>query len=255
MDTCSTCNVSNNLKLVTNVRKCDPQDALVALTNGGSQNYSHEADLKILPIRVHFKPDSMGTILSFKTVCEIPGAHVTFDSKASTDIILQLQGGSKYIFKQFQNGLYYYDTINVNHNQYSKAELTDYIQLQTVKSNKQYFTTSKLKGADASRKYQEYLFYPGTKTFKHYVRNNLINNCSITVDDVNRAELIYGPPVPYLEGTMTPFRVFKVPYKRRAYETYTCRMKKCRTRIRIQSTCKEKYVCRPKKIKDVKIMD
>ena len=145
----------------------------------------------------------MCTMLCFKTVCDIPGARVTFDSIMSKDIILQLQDGHKYVFKQFQNGLYYYDTLNVDHNQYSKADLTDYLQLQTAKSNKQYFTTAEIKGADMSRKYQEYFFYPGTKTFQHYVRNNLINNCSITTDDVTRAELIYGPPVPYIEETMT----------------------------------------------------
>ena len=29
-----------------------------------------------------------------------------------------------------------------------------------------------------------------------------MNNCVITADDVNRAEVIYGPHVPYLEGHM-----------------------------------------------------
>ena len=29
-----------------------------------------------------------------------------------------------------------------------------------------------------------------------------MNNCAITADDVNRAEAIYGSPVPYLQGHM-----------------------------------------------------
>ena len=53
-----------------------------------------------------------------------------------------------------------------------------------------------------SRKFQEYLHYPGTATLKNYVSNNFLTNCAVTADDVNRAELIYGPPVPYLEGHM-----------------------------------------------------
>ena len=73
----------------------------------------------------------------------------------------------------------------------------------TFTNNKQYFTHDEIKRADLSRKYQEYLFYPGTKTLTKYVANNLINNSQITVDDVNRGELIYGPPVPYIQGHMT----------------------------------------------------
>ena len=53
-----------------------------------------------------------------------------------------------------------------------------------------------------SRKLQEYLFYPSTNTFKTYVTKSLLTNCKVTADDVNRAEIIYGPPVPYLEGHM-----------------------------------------------------
>ena len=49
---------------------------------------------------------------------------------------------------------------------------------------------------------QEYLYYPGTKTLEHYVSQNLITNCEITADNVNRSELIYGTPVPYLQGHM-----------------------------------------------------
>ena len=40
------------------------------------------------------------------------------------------------------------------------------------------------------------------KKSKNYVNKNLINNCAITVDDINRAELSYGTPVPYLQGHM-----------------------------------------------------
>ena len=136
LDTCSTCNVSNNLELVTNVEKCEPKDVLTAHTNGGSQKYDHIADLRLLPIKVHFKKDSMGTILCFKTVCDIPGARVTFDSSSSTDIVLLLRDGTTILFKQFQNGLYYHDTSTVTHNDYSNNSLSNYIALQTVKSNK-----------------------------------------------------------------------------------------------------------------------
>ena len=63
---------------------------------------------------------------------------------------------------------------------------TDYSMLQTVKNNKQYFTNNEIKGADLSRKYQEYLFYPGTKLLAKYVAVNIITSSEIIVDNVNR---------------------------------------------------------------------
>ena len=37
LDTCSTCDVSNNRDLVINIQKCSPTDSLTASTNGGEQ--------------------------------------------------------------------------------------------------------------------------------------------------------------------------------------------------------------------------
>ena len=54
--------------IVDNIRTCAPEDRLTAYTNGGEQVYNLIADLKFLPIEVHFKKSSMATILSFKTV-------------------------------------------------------------------------------------------------------------------------------------------------------------------------------------------
>ena len=77
LDTCSTCNVSNNPTLVTNVRECMPEEIITAYTNGGAQRYKNITDLRILPLTVHFKKYSMATIFSLKSVSEIPGARLT----------------------------------------------------------------------------------------------------------------------------------------------------------------------------------
>ena len=55
LDTCSTCDVTNNPALVTDIRTCAPNDRLTAYTNGGEQVYNLVANLKMLPIEVHFK--------------------------------------------------------------------------------------------------------------------------------------------------------------------------------------------------------
>ena len=169
LDTCSTCNVSNNPNLVTNIRDCEPENFLTAYTNGGAQLYRKEADLKLLPLVVHYKPDSMATILSLKSVSEINGTRLVMDTNINKHITLTLKDGMSYIFKQFENGLYFLDTDNAEHFIKTKTTLSNYSLLQTVADNKTYFTKQEIRGADTSRKLQKYLYYPSTNTFKTYV--------------------------------------------------------------------------------------
>ena len=100
LDTCSTCDVSNNPELVHNIQECSPSNTLTAYTNGGAQKYDHIATLRMLPITVHFKADSMATILSLKTVSEIDGSRLTMYTAKDKDITLTLKSGNSFIFKQ-----------------------------------------------------------------------------------------------------------------------------------------------------------
>ena len=123
------------------------------------------ADLCILPITVHFKLNSMATILSVKTVSEIQGARLMMDTQVNKNITLTLKDGRSFIFSPFKNGLYYFDTNSIVTNSKPKSELANYSFLNTVSDNKQFFSTQEIKGADISRQLQEYLFFPGANTF------------------------------------------------------------------------------------------
>ena len=131
--------------------------------------YSKEVDLKLFPLVVHYKPNSMATILSFKSVSEIEGSRMTMDTNINKNITFISKDGTSYTFKQFENGLYFLDTDNAEHFIKTKTTLSNYSLLQTVADNKSYFTKQEIKGADTSRKLQEYLYYPSTNTFKTYV--------------------------------------------------------------------------------------
>ena len=206
LDTCSTVSVTNNTNLVTNIRDCEHHEYLKAVTNGGSQLYKQLADMILFPIVVHFKKDSMANILSFKDVFAIPGVRITMDTAKEDAIVVTTEEGKVIRFKPYSNGLFYFDTKTHNNNNKSKESVTQYTIVQTVDSNKQFFTSNEIEGADVSRKYQEILYFPGTSTLKTYLRNNLINNSAVTVDDVNRAEIIYGPSIPNVQGQMTRYR-------------------------------------------------
>jgi hypothetical protein len=57
--------------------------------------------------------------------------------------------------------------------------------------------------ADRARKLQQYISWPSISSYKKYVSANLLQNANTTIDDINRAEFIYGPLVPQLQGKMT----------------------------------------------------
>ena len=72
--------------------------------------------------------------------------------------------------------------------------------LQSVEKNKFYFSHKEIDGANEARKLQQLIDWPNTTSFKHYTFNNMIHNTKVTVEDINRAEKIYGPGLPVLSG-------------------------------------------------------
>jgi hypothetical protein len=65
------------------------------------------------------------------------------------------------------------------------------------------FSNRQIKQADLARKLYRMLGRPDNSTFQSILRNNLINNCPITLDDAHRALAIYGPDVAALKGKTT----------------------------------------------------
>ena len=57
LDSCSTCDVSNNHNFLSNVKDCNPENRMTAFTNGGEQKYLHFTDMNLLHITVHFVTD------------------------------------------------------------------------------------------------------------------------------------------------------------------------------------------------------
>ena len=88
--------------------------------------------------------------------------------------------------------IFFVDTDLLNHNPKIKNTINDYAAVQIVSTNKEFFTANEIEEVEKSRQYQELLIFPGTSTFKSYMSNNLIQNYDIYVDDINRANIIYG---------------------------------------------------------------
>ena len=64
----------------------------------------------MLPIKVHFKQDSMENSLSFNDISSVPGVRITMDTYIEDVITVKLRMGEEYRFKNCSKDLYYFDT-------------------------------------------------------------------------------------------------------------------------------------------------
>ena len=67
----------------------------------------------------------------------------------------------------------------------------------------QIFTRSQIVGADTARKLQAILGWPSVQDYRKYVAYNHIKNSPVTINDIDRAEYIYRPTIPILQGKIT----------------------------------------------------
>ena len=210
LDTCSTVNVCKNASIITDVRKCCKGEELMIVTNGGSQDYNQIGLFKYLSLPIYYNPKSIANILSFKEVASVPGVCITMDTAMERAIFVTLPDGRKIKFKECDIGLYYFDAkdeAELPKDKNIKEEVQNYLievnLLSTVAENKSLFSRREIQGAKNARILQQSLGWPSTTTYKSYVKNNLIRNCGVTIDDIERSLKIYGTPVPLIKGKMT----------------------------------------------------
>ena len=141
-----------------------------------------------------------------KDMADVPGVQITMYSSKDRAIKVEYQG-KNYKFKECQDGLYYYDTAFDNSisgaTNKSNAPMTPYLFLITVEDNKSYFSSNESEAANSARKVQQIIGWDSTDNFKSIIKKQLIKNCNVTIDDINRAKLIYGPENLLLKGEIT----------------------------------------------------
>jgi len=146
---------------------------------------------------MHYNPGSIANVLSLSTVANIPGCRLTMDTEVEKAIIINMENGNELKFVECANGLYYYDTTNFNNkntiNHYTNFDNYNFF-INSVVNNKKSYNKKDIAKANEARRMHHLLCWPSTQQFKYYVRNNMLKNYSIDIDDINRAELIYAPP-------------------------------------------------------------
>ena len=82
-------------------------------------------------------------------------------------------------------------------------DVEEIMLITTVDDNKNQASAHDYSRAKIARALQRRIDRPTTKTFIHYVGENLIPNCPITVHDIKNAEFIWGPELGALKGKTT----------------------------------------------------
>jgi len=167
-------------------------DAIRVFSKGGHQDYSEKGTLTVFPFEVYYKSNSLANILSLSKVSE--WYRITMNTDKEPVMVVHLNANVSHKFIKCGSGLYYLDTSQV------EQPIDDYLFLSTVKSNKSYFSRREISGADRARDLQAILGWPSTADLRRYIKNNLIVNYPVTIDDINRAEAIYGSQVALLKG-------------------------------------------------------
>ena len=157
--------------------------------NGGDLTTNKKAHIKNYG-DVWFHSDAITNILSLKNVKS--KFQVTYDSEGEGTFIVHKPDGVNVHFIAHANGLHYHDT--------NQCQL---MMVSTVAQESEGFSKKQIVQAKTARDFQTKVGHPSTQDLKSVIKLNLIANCPVTTEDVDRAETIFGPSLPILKGKTT----------------------------------------------------
>ena len=210
LDSGSSVDIFMNKDLVHNVRQVD--DTMNIATNAGTQGTNWMGSV---PNRDEVWLNENGVANIFSQAKTIDKGHrIYYDSDVEDAFIMELRDGNKRVtdtikFSRNNSGLYTFKPTAGYIRQMSKLRRQEgqaddmVLAIASVAENKQGYTERELQRAKKARQLYHAIGTPTTRNFKFILRQNLIRNCPVTVEDVNIAEKIYGPDVGSLKGKTT----------------------------------------------------
>jgi hypothetical protein len=194
LDSQSTVSVFNNPSMLSDIKPT--HQTLRVRTNGGHQDSHMQGIFRNLGW-VWFNPSSIANILSLAQVRRV--CRVTLDTADVPALHVHRLDGSIMVFTEHPSGLYVFDTSAAR----APSTPIPVSFLTTVADNRSMFTPRQLQDADTARALYRKIGRPSEAAFLHILRHNLIRNCPVTVEDAQRATLIYGPDLATLKGKTT----------------------------------------------------
>ena len=195
---------TNDYRNCITIRECKDDEVLLARTNAGISKFDHVGDCRMLPLQLYYNPATIATIFAFHEIADLPGVSIKFDSDRENAFFIIFRDSGRVVkFKKCGLGLYYYDDDNkVEHEYNINDKKFSYMFISQVSESASLMTNKEIADANRALIYQELLGWPSTQEFKRMVSNNLLMNCDITTEDIQRSVDLYGVPVPLCKGKM-----------------------------------------------------
>lgn len=197
LDNQSTVNIFNNKSLLQDIQ---PLAEHVTITGvGGAQMHCKLAGVHPVFGQVLYHPNSVANIISFAALRE---KHAITYNPERNQFIVQYAPTHRMVFKCIDR-LYRHKALPI-WNIHKLLGTTDNIALvQTVDNIKQMYTTREVKAAELARQLFRRLGRPSSKEFRKMIRKGTLLNCPVTIQDVERADQIYGKELGTLKGRTT----------------------------------------------------
>jgi hypothetical protein len=198
LDNGSTLSLFSNPDLVENIRIT--KTTLALATNAGVKQSNQEAMVPGFG-KVYFDADAIANIFGFS---DLKKKHrITYDSNKE-DAFLVHMGNEKILkFECSPEGLYQMEVSNEYKQDLKDPKSGTSHLISTVAENRKGYTLRQFERAKEARKLYHIVGTPTMSNFKSLLKMNIIQNCPVTVEDVNIADKIFGPDMSSLKGKST----------------------------------------------------
>ena len=184
LKSCSAVDLFCNMNVVTKI--CTSKNSMTVKGNEGDLKTYKKAYVKNYG-EVWFDERAITNIMSLNNVKE--KFRVTYDSDRYGKFTVHKPNGVNIKFGMHYDGLHYHDTVN--------RQVTI---VQTVTENEKGYSQRQLTDAKTARDLYAKVGYPLIKDFVNMVKENMIMNCPVTIEDIIRSKKSNGPSVQALKG-------------------------------------------------------
>ena len=125
--------------------------------------------------------------------------RITFDNAVDDDFHVHTSNGEKRFAPNHKTKLYgykpskkYFEAVAQTKETDSNEHMQNHL-VSTVSENCEGYTAREIEDAKRARDLYHVVGAPGIPNFKAAIRQKIIKNCPVTVEDIDRAEKIFGP--------------------------------------------------------------
>ena len=186
LDSASTTHLFTNKQLVSNIRNANVTQGVIS--NGGQLEVDKISNVKGLG-EVPYSDEGIANLVSLGQLVK-QGYRIVMDSAIDDAIQVYTPDGKRMLrFAQSKNGLYYHDTEN-----------RQVVMMNSQLENSEFYTKRQVQRAKQARNLYQMIGYPSINDYKNAIKYKYLDDCPVTIQDIEIAEDIFGPDIYALKG-------------------------------------------------------